>query len=470
MTDNTRPQYDAEILKIADYIINHDVNSVLAIKAAQYCLIDSIGCAVLAHAFPACTRLIGSWFSQGAPVHGARVLGTSMVVDPIKAAFDNGMLIRWLDYNDTWLAKEWGHPSDNLGAILSVTDFLGKHTVKDLLTAMIQAYEIQGVLAIENSFNALGLDHVILVKIATAGVITQLLGGTKAQVIDALSQAWVDGQALRTYRHSPNTGSRKSWAAGDATSRGLQLAVLTLKGEIGCPSALSASQWGFNAVYSKESPITLKQPLGTYVIENILFKIVPAEFHAQTAVECALRLHPEVSDKLASIEKIIITTHQAALCIIDKKGPLYTPADRDHCLQYMVAVALIEGRLTAKSYEDTTANNPTIDKLRQKMHVQEDPQYSIDYLDPHKRAIPNALQIILNDGTMLEAECHYPLGHPRRREEAIPLLWEKLEKNLHTHYSPTQTSDLLALMKNDEEFLNMPVRALFDSLIPSGSF
>jgi 2-methylcitrate dehydratase len=476
LKDNTRPNYDSELIKIADYIMDYPIISPLAFETAKLCFLDSIGCAVLAHSFQACKKLLGSWFLESSPELGARVIGSQFMCDPIKAAFDNGTLIRWLDYNDTWLAKEWGHPSDNLGGILSICDFMSRaplafaekiFTVKDVLDAMIRAYEIQGILALGNSFNAVGLDHVVLVKVATAGVVTKLLGGTKDNVIDALSQAWIDGQALRTYRHAPNTGSRKSWAAGDATSRGVQLACLTMRGERGYPSALSAQLWGFNDVLFKGKPLVFAKEFGSYVMENILFKVAyPAEFHAQTAVECALQLHPQVVSRLPHIDKITIKTTEAALRIIDKKGPLYNPADRDHCLQYVVAVALIEANLTAESYEDQTAANPLIDALRAKMEVVENPDFTKDYLDLNKRSIANSITVHVSDGTTEQATCEYPLGHPQRRAEGIPLLWDKLQRNLASFYPEHQVNSLLALMKNDDELLNMPIPILMNTLVP----
>ncbi len=469
--------YDPQLLKIADYIVDYEITSDLAWETAKYCLIDSLGCAMLALSYPACKKLLGPWVSGTKIENGARVPGTSYELDPIKAAFDIGTMIRWLDYNDTWLAAEWGHPSDNLGGILSVMDFVSRRsqeyknrvfTVKDILDAMIRTYEIQGVLALENSFNQVGLDHVLLVKVATCGVITKLLGGTKQDVIRALSQAWIDGQSLRTYRHAPNTGSRKSWAAGDATSRGVRLAMLTLQGEMGYPTALSAKQWGFQDVLFKGKPITFARELGSYVMENILFKVAyPAEFHAQTAVECALMLHRDCKDKLSAIDKIEITTHNAAMRIINKTGPLYNPADRDHCLQYMVACALLDGKLTAESYEDARASDPKIDALREKMIVNENPQFSKDYLDPDKRSIANSLTINFQDGTKISYSTEYPVGHRRRRNEGIPLIWAKFEQNLHPHFQPTKIHKLLNLLQEDESFLAMPVPELLNALIPS---
>lgn len=475
LKSNVRPNFDKELIKIADFIIDYPIESPLAFETAKLALIDSLGCGVLALTFPACKKLLGPWVPGIRIEQGARVPGTTFELDPIKAAFDIGTMIRWLDYNDTWLAAEWGHPSDNLGGILSVMDFVSRRsdyyqyrvfTIKDVLDAMIRAYEIQGVLALENSFNRVGLDHVLLVKIATCGVITKLLGGNKEDVINALSQAFVDGQSLRTYRHAPNTGSRKSWAAGDATSRGVRLAMLTLQGEKGYPSALSAKQWGFSDVLFAGKPLTFARELGTYVIENILFKIAyPAEFHAQTAVECAFALHREAKSKIDQIKKIIITTHSAAMRIINKTGPLYNPADRDHCLQYMVATALLQGELTAQSYEEETAKNPIIDKLREKMEVIENSQFSKDYLDPDKRSIANTVEIQFEDGTTLTQTCEYPLGHRRRREEGIPLLWEKFEKNLNAFYPKPKAEQLMNLMREEKALLSLSVPEFIDKWI-----
>lgn len=468
--ENTRPQPDEVIQQIADYVMEYDSHSDLAYETAKHCLMDSLGCAMLALNFPACKKLLGPWVPGASLKHGARVVGTEYELDPIKAAFDMGTMIRWLDYNDTWLAKEWGHPSDNFGGLLSIMDYVGrnpqfdqKYTVKDLLTSAIKAYEIQGVLALANSFNQVGLDHVILVKVASAAVITKLLGGTKSQVVDAVTQAFVDGQSLRTYRHAPNTGTRKSWAAGDATSRAVRLSFITLQGEMGYPSVLTADKWGFEDCSFKGQSVVLSQPLTSYVMENILFKIsYPAEFHAQTAVEAALILHPEIKFKLDDIDKITIHTQLAGKQIIDKTGPLYNPADRDHCIQYMVAVALMKGDLTADCYEDSFAANPKIDALRSKMTVKENPEYTKDYFDPEKRAIPNRIEITLQgqDHTYSH-ESHYPLGHRRRREQGIPLLYEKFQNNIEKVY-PKKVENWLALFEDQQTLFDMPVTQLMD--------
>lgn len=475
---NIRPAPDVELVSIADYVLRDDIKSPLAYETARYCLMDALGCAILAMQYPACTALLGPIIPGTTVPVGARVPGTSYVLDPILAAFNIGTQIRWLDFNDTWLAAEWGHPSDNLGAILAVTDYLSRKQlnrgqvpilIKDVLTAMIKAHEIQGILALENGFNRLGFDHVLLVKIASTAVATQLLGGSREQIINALSQAWIDGAALRTYRHAPNTGSRKSWAAGDATSRAVRLAWLTLQGENGYPSALSAKKWGFYDSVMHGEPLRLSRPYGSYVMENVLFKIsYPAEFHAQTAVECAIKLFPNIKDKLNIIDKINIVTHESALRIINKAGPLHNPADRDHSLQYMVAVALLHGDLKADFYENEFAKDPRIDQLREKMHVEEDKQFSKDYLDPDKRSITNAMQIFFKDGTQSEKiTIEYPIGHKRRREEGIPLLFKKFESNLARHYPDTSARELSAIFHDHGTLEDMPINELMDMLVSS---
>lgn len=405
-----RPVYDEVIQRIADYVLSDEVASPEAYSTARLCLLDALGCAQLALQFPACTRVLQPTASS----------------DPVATAFNLGTRIRWLDYNDTWLAAEWGHPSDNFGGLLAVGQAL---TVHQLLTYAIKAYEIQGILALHNSFNRVGIDHVILVRVATAAVTTHMLGGNRDAIMAAISQAWVDGGSLRCYRHAPNTGSRKSWAAGDATSRGVWLALLSRRGEMGYPTALTAPHWGFYDAFFKGHPFSLPQPFGCYVMENILFKVAyPAEFHAQTAVEAAIQLHPQLFHRLDDIDTIILSTQEAAVRIIDKRGPLHNPADRDHCLQYMVAIGMIFGTLNASHYEDETAGDPRIDRLRALMIVAEDPQFTRDYLDPHKRSIANGIAVRFRDGSTLPpVMIEYPLGHRRRREEAIPRLMEKFE-------------------------------------------
>src|SRR5690349_16154476 len=422
---NVRPKPDKVLELIASYSRDFSIKSEEAYTTARYCLMDTLGCGFEALEYPACTKLLGP-IVQGTTVpNGARVPGTQFQLDPVQAAFNIGAAIRWLDFNDTWLAAEWGHPSDNLGGILATADWLSRNgtplAMRDVLTAMIKAHEIQGVIALENSFNRVGLDHVVLVKVATTAVVAQMLGLSRDGLINAVSHAWVDGQALRTYRHAPNTGSRKSWAAGDATSRGVRLALIAKTGEMGYPSVLSAKGWGFYDVLFRGKPFRFQRRYGSYVMENVLFKIsFPAEFHAQTAVEAAIQLHPEVVKRLADIKKIDIVTHESALRIIDKKGPLNNPADRDHCIQYMAAVPLIFGRLTAADYEDAVARDPRIDALRDKMECVEDPQFTKDYHDPDKRSIANGLTIAFTDGsTFDEVVVEYPLGHKRRRAEGI---------------------------------------------------
>ena len=473
LISNQRPPADDVLQKIADYVLDCDIESQEAYQTARYDLMDTLGCGLQALAFPACTKLLGPVVPGTVVPNGARVPGTDFVLDPVLAAFNIGAMIRWLDFNDTWLAAEWGHPSDNLGGILATADWLSRKAVaagkapllvKDVLTAMIKAHEIQGVIALKNSFNRVGLDHVLLVKVASTAVVTAMLGGSREQVINALSNAWIDGQALRTYRHAPNTGSRKSWAAGDATSRAVRLALMAMQGEMGYPSALTAPVWGFDDVLFNGQPIVLEQEFGSYVMENVLFKIsFPAEFHAQTAVEAAFQLHPQVKDRLDQIEKIVITSHESAIRIIDKQGPLHNPADRDHCIQYMTAVGLIFGELSAAHYEDDVAKDMRIDKLREKMVVVENKQYSRDYLDPDKRSIANAVQVFFEDGSATEnVVVEYPIGHRRRRAEGLPLLVEKFEGSLKGHYSEEQAGKILDVCLDHERLLHMPVDQFVD--------
>ncbi len=450
-------EFDAVVWDIAEYVSRDDVGSDEAYSTARLCLADSLACAFEALKYPACTRMIGPVVPGASLPDGVRVPGTSLELDPVQAAFCTGALIRWLDYNDTWLAAEWGHPSDNFGAILSVADFVSrtserKLTVRDILQAAIKAYEIQGVLALNNSFNRVGLDHVLLVRIASTAVATQLLGGTTEQIANAVSNAWIDGGALRTYRHAPNTGSRKSWAAGDATSRAVRLALWSIQDEMGYTSALSASRWGFQDVLFGGKSIELSQTLQSYVMENILFKVsFPAEFHGQTAVEAALQLHPEVLPRLDEIESINIETQEAGVRIISKTGPLHNPADRDHCLQYLVAIPLIYGALSAEHYEDEVAIDPRIDRLRELMHVRENKDYSRDYMDPAMRSITNAIQVVFKNGDKTNrVEVEYPVGHRRRRSEAIPLLEEKFRTSLlNSDLETAQTDQLLNLFSDD---------------------
>ena len=475
---NVRPAPDAVLADIADYVTGYEVRSDLAYETARHCLLDTLGCGLEALEYPACTKLLGPVVPGTVVPNGAKVPGTAYQLDPVQAAFNIGAMIRWLDFNDTWLAAEWGHPSDNLGGILAVADWLSRTAaaagrpplrMRDVLTAMIKAHEIQGCLALENSFNRVGLDHVILVKVASTAVVSHLLGLTRDEIVNAVSLAWVDGQSLRTYRHAPNTGSRKSWAAGDATSRAVRLALIAQAGEMGYPSALSAKTWGFYDVSFKGRPFRFQRPYGSYVMENVLFKIsYPAEFHSQTAVEAAMTIRArllETGKTAADIRKVTIGTHEACMRIIDKKGPLNNPADRDHCVQYMVAVPLLFGRLTAADYEDAVAADPRIDALRAKMDCVENPQFTADYHDPAKRSIANALVVELTDGTTLSATAEYPLGHRNRRAEGIPLLIEKFKTNLARRFEPAQQVAILEASLAPAVLDAMPVPQYVDLFV-----
>ena len=468
---------DQVLQDIADYVIDYKVVSEEALNTARNCLIDTIGCGLLALKYPNCTRHLGPIVPGTTVENGARVFGRSFELDPVKAAWDIGTIVRWLDFNDTWLAEEWGHPSDNLGAIMALSDYISRvnianHksplSIKDVLEYMIKAHEIQGILALENSFNKVGLDHVLLVRVASTAVATHMLGGNRDQIIAALSQAWVDGSSLRTYRHAPNAGSRKSWAAGDATSRAVRLSMMTMAGEMGMPSVLTTPEWGFYDVSFKGRKFSFSRSYGSYVMENILFKIsYPAEFHAQTAVECALLLYPQIKEKLNEIEKIEITTHESALRIIDKTGTLDNPADRDHCMQYMLAVAIIEGDLVAEFYEDTFhKKNPLIDELRNKMVLKEDKRYSKDYLADDKRSIANALQVFFKDGSQTDkVEVEYPIGHRHRRHEGIPLLERKFLNSLEITYSKEHSDKIYSLCLDKEKIEQIPVNEFMDMFL-----
>ena len=470
---NVRPKPDKVLTDIADYVSGYAIKSAEAYNTARLSLIDTLGCGLEALEYPACTKLLGPIVPGTVVPNGAKVPGTPYQLDPVTAAFNIGTMVRWLDFNDTWLAAEWGHPSDNLGGILAVADWLSRSRLaegkqpllmRDVLTGMIKAHEIQGVIALENSFNRVGLDHVVLVKVATTAVATHLMGGTHDEIVDALSNAWIDGQSLRTYRHAPNAGSRKSWAAGDAGSRAVRIAWMTLKGEMGYPSALTAKTWGFYDVLFKGKPFRFKRPYGSYVMENVLFKIsFPAEFHAQTAVECAVQLHPEVGQRVEDVKKIVITTHESAIRIIDKKGPLNNPADRDHCIQYMTAIGLMKGNLTAADYEDAVAADPRIDRLRAKMVCVEDKRWTRDYLDPARRSIANAVQVFFKDGTQTgKAAVEYPIGHRRRRKEGIPLLEAKFRTNLARRFPPKRQEAILALCRDQQRLEAAPVTEFVD--------
>ena len=464
-----RPEPDAVLSDIAAYVLADARFTDEARETARLCLMDSLGCALAALDFPACTRLLGPVVPGATLAGGARVPGTPYELDPVQAAFDIGAMIRWLDFNDTFLAAEWGHPSDNLGAILAVADYLDRRseetggpvvTMGDVLTRMIEAHEIQGVIALENSFNRVGLDHVLLVRVASTAVAAAMLGGSREQVVNALSNAWIDGGALRTYRHAPNTGSRKSWAAGDAASRAVRLALMALRGEMGYPSALSARGWGYYDVLFEGRPFSFTQPYGSYVMENVLFKIsFPAEFHAQTAVEAALQLHEAVKDRLGDVRRVVVETQEAGVRIIHKTGPLDNPADRDHCLQYMVAIPLIHGRLTARDYEDEAAADPRVDALRERMEVRENPRFTVDYFDPGKRAIANAVQVFFRDGSSTpRVEVPYPVGHRRRRREGTPLLRDKFERHLRARLPEAACESILRTCASREALESTRVR------------
>ncbi|HWK62541.1 MAG TPA: bifunctional 2-methylcitrate dehydratase/aconitate hydratase [Eoetvoesiella sp.] len=473
---NIRPEPDQVLVDIVDYVLNYQIKSELAYETARNCLIDTLGCGLEALEYPACKKLMGPIVPGTIVPNGAKVPGTQFQLDPVQAAFNIGAMIRWLDFNDTWLAAEWGHPSDNLGGILATADWLSRNavaagkaplTMRDVLTGMIKAHEIQGCIALENSFNKVGLDHVVLVKVASTAVVAQLLGLSREETINAVSLAWVDGQSLRTYRHAPNTGSRKSWAAGDATSRAVRLALIARTGEMGYPSVLSAKTWGFYDVLFKGQPFKFQRPYGSYVMENVLFKIsFPAEFHSQTAVECAMDIHQKLKAAGKSsddIARITIRTHEACIRIIDKKGPLNNPADRDHCIQYMVAVPVLFGRLTAGDYEDEIAADPRIDALRDKIVCVEDPAFTADYHDPEKRSIANALTVEFRDGSKLdEIVCEYPIGHKRRRKDGIPLLEAKFRTNLARQFPARQQQRILDVSLDQARLEAMPVHEYVD--------
>jgi len=472
------PGTDNVISRIADYAVNYQPDSELALDTARLCLMDSIGCALLAMDYPACTKLLGPDVEGMIVPNGVRVPGTRHQLDPVKAAFDIGAAIRWLDFNDTWLAAEWGHPSDNFGAIIAVADFISRSDVSgysrsinvtEVLEMAVKAYEIQGILALDNSFNNVGIDHVILVKVASTAVVTAMLGGDVEQVENAVSNAWLDA-SLRTYRHAPNTGSRKSWAAGDAVSRAVRFSLNSMSGEMGYPSALTAPDWGFQDVWFRGEEITLQRELGSYVMENILFKVsFPAEFHAQTAVEAAFELHPQVVSRLDQIDEVIITSQESALRIIDKTGPLSNPADRDHCIQYMTAIGLLRGMLTAEDYEDEVAADPRVDQLRDKMTMKHDRRFTEDYIDPDKRSIANAVQVRFKDGSSTEnITVEYPIGHRRRRQDAKPLLVDKFRANLSTQLDEVRVGGLVNLFSGQSTLGLMAVDELIDMLVPAG--
>jgi 2-methylcitrate dehydratase len=473
-----RPGPDQTLVDIAEYAANYQIDSHDAYDTAYYCLMDTLACGFQALKYPACTRLLGPVVPGATMAHGSRIPGTSYELDPVMGAFNIGAMVRWLDFNDTFLAAEWAHPSDNLGGILAVADYLSRRavnegrkplSVRELLTSMIKAHEIQGVLAIENSFNSVGLDHVILVRIASTAVVTRMLGGTREQIVNAVSNAWIDGGALRTYRHAPNTGTRKSWAAGDATSRAVRHALMAMNGEMGYPSALSAKTWGFFDVLFQGKPFTFQRSYGSYVMENVLFKIFPAEFHGQTAVECAIKLHPQVRDRIDQIGKVVIESQEPGIRIIDKTGPLSNPADRDHCIQYMTAVPLIFGRLTGEDYEERVANDRRIDALRSKMEVRENATFTEEYYAPDKRYIGNAVQVFFKDGTCTErVAVDFPIGHRKRRVEGMPVLVKKFEASVAAHFERKQAALIQATFADKRKLLNMPVNEFVATMVKNG--
>lgn len=465
-----RPDPDQPMVDVADYVIDYRIDSTEAYDTARYMLLDSLATAMMAMKFPECVKHLGPVVPGANLPGGARVPGTSHELDPVQAAFAIGSQIRWLDFNDTWLAAEWGHPSDNLGSILAVADYLSRKaereggqpmTVRDVLTYAIKAHEIQGCYALKNSFNRIGQDHVILVRLASTAVATAMLGGNKEQIVTAVSHSWVDNGALRTYRHAPNTGPRKSWAAGDACRRAVMHAINAVyRGVVGYPSALSAKTWGYYDVAFKGNAFQFERPFGSYVMENVLFKIsYPAEFHAQTAVECAMQLHGAVAGKLGQIDKVVIETQEAGARIIDKTGPLANYADRDHCIQYMVAVPLIFGRLTADDYGDEVAADPRIDALREKTVVSENPQFTKDYYDPEKRYIGNSVQVFFKDGSSTQkVSIDYPIGHRKRRGEGIPVLLKKFEAAMRSQLPSHQVKTILNATADPVKLDAMPIQ------------
>ena len=464
-----RPEPDQPMVDIANYVADYAITSTEAFHTARHMLLDSMACAMLALRFPECVKHLGPVVPGAGMDDGVPVPGTAHRLDPVQAAFAIGAQIRWLDFNDTWLAAEWGHPSDNLGAILAVGDYVSRRnqregrpglSVRDILGYAIKAHEIQGCYALKNSFNRVGMDHVILVRLASTAVATAMLGGSKEEIVTAISHSWIDNGSLRTYRHAPNTGPRKSWAAGDACRRAVIHALNAVDlGVVGYPSALSARTWGFYDVAFQGKPFAFERPFGSYVMENVLFKIsFPAEFHAQTAVECALRLHPQVAGRIDQIERIEIETQEAGARIIDKTGPLANYADRDHCIQYMTAVPLIFGRLTAADYADEVAADPRIDALRAKMQVRENPRFTAEYFDPDKRYIGNSVQVFFADGTATEkVSIDYPIGHRLRRDQGIGLLLEKFAGAINSQFGAKRSRQILAICGDEARMEAMPI-------------
>lgn len=472
---NVRPTPDKVLVEIAQYVDRYAVKSKLAWETARLTLIDTLGCGFEALSYPACTKLLGPIVPGTIVPNGARVPGTPYVLDPERAALNTGALFRWLDFNDAFYGATVIHPSDTYGGIVPIADWVSRTRVarrkepllmRDVLEAGIKAYEVMGGLAIENGFTDVGLDHTILVKIGVTPVVTRLLGGTREEIVNALSNAWLDGHALAAFRRKPNTGSRKSWAAGDAASRGVRLALMAVKGEMGYPAALSAKRWGFYEALFKGKPFTFQRPLGSYVMENTLFKIpYPTAFHGQSGVEAAIKLHPLVKDRLDEIEHIDVKCHNSSMTILDKTGPLYNPADRDHCMQYMMAVGMIYGTMTAEHYEDHIAADPRIDKLRAKMKLSESAQFERDYHDPAKRSNANSIHVYFKDGTKAPLSVvEYPLGHRRRRKEGIPAVMEKFEKNVARVFAAKQRGRIMAVCLDQQKLEATPVNEFMDLL------
>jgi len=474
--DNQRSEPDTAIVEMVDYVDGYKVDTKRAFEAAYHCLVDSLGCAFMAFAYPECTKLLGPIVPGTVVPNGARVPGTPYVMDPVQAAFNMGTLVRWLEFNDATWGETVSHPSDTLVTLLVVADWVSRNRVaqrkppvlmRDVLELGIKAYELQGQLGILNPFRRVGLDHTIVVKIASTATVAKLLGCTRDEIFNALSNAWIDGHALATFRSEFNTGSRKSWAGGDAAARGVWLALLALKGEMGYPSALTAKTWGFYDVLLKGKALQLQQPYGTYIVENILFKVPsPTAFHAQTAVEAGIRLHPDVKDRLDEITKVEIWSHASSLMILDKTGPLHNPADRDHCLQYTVAVPLIFGHLTPEDYEDGFAADPRIDALRSKMVVVEDPSYTRGYTDPAIRSNAHAVRVHFRDGTSTRrVEVVFSCGHPSRRDVGIPFVFEKFNKGLAEVFAEKQRKAIQQAFADVETLLATPVNEIMDLML-----
>lgn len=471
-----RPAPDAALLEVADYVTGYEVRDPATYNMARLCLMDAIGCAIEALKFEDCTRLLGPTVPGALFPGGARVPGTRFELDPVVAAFNIATMIRWLDFNDALAAAQGGHPSDNIGALLAVADYLSRRekaagarpvVMRDVLAAMIKSYEIQGVLSMENNLVRLGIDYPVLAKVAATAVVTQMLGGGRDQIINAVSNAWADGANLTIFRHGNNTGPRKSWAGGDAASRAVLHALMALKGEMGYPSVISAKAFGFQDALLKGEKLKRPRPYGDFVMGHLIaFKFVPAGMQGQSAAECAYRLHPLVKDRLGDIDSIAIGSHERMMKIMDKRGPLTNPADRDHCVQYLVALGLIHGRIGTEDFEDDVAADRRIDALRERMTVAEDPRYTRDFHDPAKRTNTHSIEVRFRDGSRSpRIEVEYPLGHPPLHEDAIPLLEAKLERHLAGHFPPARVASLLGLLRDQQRLENMPADEFMDRLV-----